>query len=243
MRADVLIFKRGLCKSRSQALRYIEQGVVYADEKQVTKPSEQLDEQCDIVITEKEKYVSRGGLKLECALREFNVNVNGKVCLDIGASTGGFTHCLLLNGAEKVYAVDCGHDQLDDSLLCDSRVVSLEGVNARTVSPALIGQSVPVVVMDVSFISQSLIYPAIVSVLEENGVLISLVKPQFEVGKAFLNKNGIVKNDKARENCLEKLRSDALSVGLKMVNIVTSPIKGGDGNIEYFALFVKGERL
>lgn len=243
MRADVLIFKRGLCKSRSQALRYIEQGVVYADKKQVTKPSEQLNEQCDIVITEKEKYVSRGGLKLEYALREFNVNVSDKICLDIGASTGGFTHCLLLNGAKKVYAIDCGHDQLDDSLLCDSRVVSLEGVNARTISTALIGQSVPMVVMDVSFISQSLIYPAIVSVLEENGVLISLVKPQFEVGKTFLNKNGIVKNDKARENCLEKLRLDALSAGLKMINTVTSPIKGGDGNIEYLALFVKGERL
>ncbi len=243
MRADVLIFKRGLCKSRSQALRYIEQGAVYADNRQVLKPSEQLDEQCDIVITEKEKYVSRGGLKLEAAIDSFGVNVDGKVCLDLGASTGGFTHCLLLHGAKTVYAVDCGHGQLDERLMCDERVISLEGVNARNVSQELIGRRVPVVVMDVSFISQTLIYPAIVSVLEENGILISLIKPQFEAGKAFLNKNGIVKDTKARESCVEKLRRAASALGLKMINTVASPIKGGDGNIEYLALFVKEEQL
>lgn len=239
MRADTLIYKKGLCRSRTQARCCIENGTAFADGRPIKKPSEELCESCEIVITEKEKFVSRGGLKLEGAIEHFQVDVKGKTCLDIGASTGGFTDCLLFYGAKKVYAVDCGHSQLDDSLLGDERVVSMEGVNARYVPPSLIGAGIELAVMDVSFISQTLILPTVAELLDEGGMLISLIKPQFEAGRAMLNKKGIVTDESVRLECIKRIERSARTHGLVMKKTMQSPIKGGDGNVEYLALFVK----
>ncbi|MBO4353394.1 MAG: TlyA family RNA methyltransferase, partial [Clostridia bacterium] len=196
MRADLFLSKNNHAKSRSAAAELIKSGVEINGVK-IEKPSQNVPdglETYDVKISEPQKYVSRGGIKLEAALDKFRVSPKGLVCADIGASTGGFTDCLLSHGAEKVYAIDVGHGQLDDKIQNDGRVVSMEGVNARTLTAAMIGRRVPLVVMDVSFISQALIYGAVYDVLEAGGTLISLIKPQFEAGPENVGKGGIVKD-------------------------------------------------
>ena len=240
-RIDVYLFSYGYAKSRESARKSIEAGLVFVDGRQVVKPSEKIDENVEHQIDYKNAipYVGRGGLKLEAALDAFRVDPNGKVCIDVGASTGGFTDCLLKRGASRVFAVDSGRDQLDCDLRKDSRVVSLEGVNARYLSLEIIPEVVDIAVMDVSFISQTLILPAISSLLKANGIVISLIKPQFECGREAICKGGIVKKTEHRLGAVRKVAYAAEECGLHIIDVIRSPILGGDGNVEFLAFFSK----
>lgn len=241
-RADVLLCAAGLAESRTRAQLLIKRGAVTADGLTVKKPSELLAETAVLAVEDDAAMpVSRAGEKLGAALAAFGTEVAGKVFADIGASTGGFTQRLLLNGAKKVYAVDVGHDQLHHSLREDERVVVMEGVNARTLTTDMFADALDGAVMDVSFISQSLIYPALSRLLPSGAPLITLVKPQFEVGRENIGKNGIVtdKSGALRRLVMQKLTVAAAQSGFEFVNETVSPIKGGDGNTEYLALFIK----
>lgn len=237
MRIDVALVELGLCESRNKAARLIENGKVTVDGVKVKKPSEQY-EQGEIKI-EYEKYVSRGGYKLEEALDKFSLDVNGKSSLDIGASTGGFTDCLLKHGVKKAVCIDVGEGQLHTSLKNDPRVTSFEKVNARSLDENMFGEMFDIVVCDVSFISQSLIYESVSKVLKQNGSFISLIKPQFEVGRKNIGKNGIVKNEKAVLEAFSYLKTESEKYNLTIEKIIPSPILGGDGNKEYLALIKK----
>lgn len=245
MRADVFLYTFGHVKSRQNAKALIEKGAVVIDGKTVTKASENIDDSIlHTVDVEREKYVCRGALKLEGALEAFHIDVSGKTCIDIGASTGGFTDCLLQRGAARVYSVDSGHGQLDASLLENEKVVNIEGYNARNLSHADFDTKFEIAVMDVSFISQTYILPNIPGVLTGDGVLISLIKPQFEAGRGAVGKNGIVKKAEDREAAVNRVLSSAAENGLYPIGLMRSPIDGGDGNIEYLAYFcreAKGE--
>lgn len=242
MRADVFLYSRGFAKSRTHASELIKNGVLVCGKK-ITKPSTDIPESTpdeDIIITTPSKYVSRGGLKLEAALAVFNLNVNEVTALDVGASTGGFTDCLLKHGAKKVYAVDVGHGQLDASLVKDSRVVNLEGINARSMTADMIGRGeFALAVSDVSFISQSLIYDAVCSLLSEKGIFVSLIKPQFECGKQSLASGGICKDKKVHIKVISELFECSKKAGLFPTALTRSPITGGDGNTEYLVCFIK----
>lgn len=241
-RADVLLCAAGLAESRTRAQLLIKRGVVSADGRVVKKPSELLPETAVLALSADTALpVSRAGEKLGAALEAFGVEAAGKVFADIGASTGGFTQRLLANGAKKVYAVDVGHGQLHQSLREDGRVVVMEGVNARTLTTDMLDDTLDGAVMDVSFISQSLIYPALSRLLPAGAPLITLVKPQFEVGRENIGKNGIVTDRRGTLHLLvkEKLKTAAAQSGFELVDEIVSPIKGGDGNTEYLALFVK----
>ncbi len=240
IRADVFIFENGFAKSRESAKKLIEAGSVRIDGQVVGKPSEDIDTAHEHKVdVEKEKYVSRGALKLEGAFREFGLNVMGKTCIDVGASTGGFTDFLLQNGAEKVYAVDSGHGQLSESLRTDERVINIEGYNARNMSAADFPCRFSMAVMDVSFISQTYIHKGIAEVLTENGVLVSLIKPQFEAGRGAVGKGGIVKDISDRINAVLRVVESGAENGLYCKELIVSPIKGGDGNVEYLAYFTR----
>lgn len=239
MRADVYLVEFGYVESRNRAARLINEGKIEIDGVPVLKPSLQIDDGEHIVtVKEQDKYVGRGGLKLEAAIDAFQIDVKDKRCIDVGASTGGFTDCLLQNGAKSVLAVDSGRDQLHTRLLNDIRVTSLEGYNARELNVDAVGYF-DVAVMDVSFISQTLIHRALADVLTENSVFISLIKPQFEAGKSALGKKGIVKSPQDRENAIKKVIESASFCGFELVGLVKSPIEGGDGNREYLACFIK----
>lgn len=242
MRADVFLFTRGFAKSRTHAAELIKSGVELGGKK-IAKPSQDIPENTldsEIKINEPSKYVSRGGLKLEAALTVFSVETENAIALDVGASTGGFTDCLLRHGAKKVYAVDVGHGQLAPSLLCDIRVINLEGINAKNLSPEIIGfADFALAVSDVSFISQSLIYTPVASMLCDGGKFISLIKPQFECGKKNLSSGGICKDKKVHIKIISELFGKAALSGLYPAALTRSPITGGDGNTEYLALFVK----
>ena len=237
-RADKLIFDLGFCKSRSAAKTLIEEGKVKANGKTVLKPSEPIEINAEIIITEPCRYVSRGGLKLEGALDKFKIDVKGDICVDIGASTGGFTDCLLQRGAKKVYCIDSGHGQLDKALVCDERIINIEGFNARELSPETLGELCDVAVMDVSFISQTLLHKNAYSVLKPGGKFISLIKPQFEAGRENIGKHGIANPD-CYEYVINKVTISAKQAGFELVGIETSVIKGGDGNTEFTAYFIK----
>lgn len=242
MRADVFLKERGYAKSRTAAQDIISRGVTVNGER-IAKPSQNIPDAdtYTVEVAESQKYVSRGGLKLEAALDAFGISPDGLRAVDIGASTGGFTDCLLSRGAREVVAVDVGHDQLAESLATDPRVKNMEGVNARTLTKEMIGGRVPLVVTDVSFISQTLIYGAVADILDDTGLFISLIKPQFEAGRENIGKSGIVaKDEKIHVKVIEKLIAEAASHGLGMISVIPSPIKGGDGNTEYLALFKKG---
>lgn len=242
MRLDVYLAANGYADSRTQARKLIEDGAVSLDGRLADKASLAVDEnqKIDVQIINRQKYVSRGGLKLEKALRVFSVDVSGRCALDVGASTGGFTDCLLQHGAAKVYAVDAGEGQLAPRLLGDERVVCMEKYNARSLSAEDFPIVPAIAVMDVSFISQTLILPALSGVLEDGGILISLIKPQFEAGRQAVGKNGIVKHAADRRHAMERVLDAAASCGLACFGIDVSPILGGDGNTEYIAAFRKG---
>lgn len=242
-RLDVYLSDQGYARSRSLGAKLIRSGFVYVNGKLAEKPSLEIFEDDCVEILENAltRYVSRGGLKLEAALKAFSVSPEGFVCADIGASTGGFTDCLLQHGAAKVYAVDSGSDQLHPSLKDNVCVVSLENTNARFLDESFL-PPVDLVVMDVSFISQKLLYPAVMKILKDQGIFISLIKPQFEVGLEHIGKGGIVRQEKARLECIEALRSAADKVGLILEETCPSPITGGDGNVEYLGRFRKKTR-
>ncbi len=239
IRLDQYLYENGYCRSRSLGAKLIRGGYVFVDGRECNKPAEKISPESRVEIHENPltRYVSRGGLKLEAALETFGIELRGLLCIDIGASTGGFTDCLLQHGARRVYAVDSGTDQLHPSLKENEWVVSMENVNARFLDESMVPVA-PIVVMDVSFISQSLLYPAVAKVLADGGSFISLIKPQFEVGRENIDR-GIVKNEKKRNECIETLREEAAKHGLMMQKVIPSPIAGGDGNVEFLALFHK----
>ncbi len=234
MRLDVYLTEKGLAKSRSKAAETIDGGFVSVNGKTVTKASFSVNDEDDVVLSGKPyDYVSRGGVKLEGALTQFGFDVTGLTALDIGASTGGFTDCLLKRGAAKVYAIDSGKDQLDESLRRDPRVVSIEGFNARELCYDTIGDRCGIIVSDLSFISQTYIIPTLFHVSAEDCVFISLIKPQFECGREALNKNGIVKDRKFHIAAIKRVLSSAMDHGFLPVDLMRSTIQGGDGNVEY----------
>ena len=238
-RADKLIYKKGLAKSRSAAQALINEKKVLCRGRLVLKPSELLEEDDEITVTEPPRYVSRGGLKLEHALSVFGVSVADDVCADIGASTGGFTDCLLRHGAKKVFAIEGGHGQLDPSLSDDLRVISIEDFNAKELCFETVGEMCDTVVMDVSFISQTLLHKNVAEILKPGGKFITLIKPQFEAGKNNIGKGGIAKKECYPE-VKAKVCTSAGNNGLKLSSgIEESSIKGGDGNTEFLALFIK----
>jgi 23S rRNA (cytidine1920-2'-O)/16S rRNA (cytidine1409-2'-O)-methyltransferase len=235
-RLDVIIAARGLCDSREQGRRLIISGDVTGDGKVINKPGTKVDDTADIEIHNKPRYVSRGGLKLEGALKEFPVTPAGKVCLDIGASTGGFTDCLLQNGAIRVHAVDVGVDQLVDKLRQDPRVVVKEHFNARYMTPEDLGEKVQLIVSDVSFISLTRILPAAYACLEDGGDMLVLVKPQFELQPEDIGPGGIVRNPALHQRAVDRIRDFVVNeLQREWMGVADSPIKGMDGNREFLA--------
>lgn len=239
MRLDLYLYKNGYTRSRQKAQELISAGAITIDGKTVTKSSFLVDETVGHTVLVKETcpYVGRGGLKLEAALRTFSISPKDTVAADIGASTGGFTDCLLKHGARRVYAIDAGYDQLAPALKADGRVISIEHFNARALTQDTLGEKCDLAVMDVSFISQTLILPGITAILKQNGKLISLIKPQFEAGKSAIGKNGIVRNEAYRFLSVRRVLHAAEGLGLFCTGLIRSPIKGGDGNTEYLAAF------
>lgn len=244
IRLDLYLSTLGYVKSRQRAKTLIEDGCVSVNSQKITKPSYLIDDtaQHDIIIKDPCPYVSRGGLKLEKVINELNLNLENAVAIDIGASTGGFTDCLLKHGTMRVYAVDSGSEQLDSALKCDDRVISIENYNARNISVEDIGEHCDIITVDVSFISQTYIMPRATELLKESGAYISLIKPQFEVGRDKIGKGGIVKNPKDRLFAIKKIIECAKENNLFCRYLTKSPILGGDGNAEFLALFTKGER-
>ncbi|ULT55597.1 TlyA family RNA methyltransferase [Neobacillus drentensis] len=234
-RLDVLLVERGLIETREKAKRAIMAGLVYTNEERLDKPGEKV--KVDIPLNIKGNvlpYVSRGGLKLEKALKVFDVNVEGKVLLDIGSSTGGFTDCALQNGAKMSYALDVGYNQLAWKLRQDERVVVMERTNFRYVTPADLSREMPnFATIDVSFISLTLILPVLKNLLIPGSDIIALVKPQFEAGREQVGKKGIVRDEKVHLQVIEKIINFSIKEGYFVKNLSFSPITGGDGNIEF----------
>jgi 23S rRNA (cytidine1920-2'-O)/16S rRNA (cytidine1409-2'-O)-methyltransferase len=242
-RVDKLLVERGLAESRTRAQAMVMAGVILVNEQRINKPSDLVAPDAQIRVKGGDdpasRYVGRGGLKLEAALREFHLNVEGLICLDVGASTGGFTDCLLQHGASKVISIDVGHNQIDWRLRTDTRVEVREGVNARYLVPDDFASPFELVVMDVSFISATKIMPAIVPLLTDTGRLVILIKPQFEVGRGEVGKGGIVRDPEKRSRVIDEVNRAAKDLGLKVRGVVESPIHGADGNIEFLALYEK----
>ncbi len=243
-RLDVLLVEKGLASSREKAKAIIMSGVVFVDGQREDKAGSAFDETKEIIIKGKTlKYVSRGGLKLEKAMKNFDISLDGKVCMDVGASTGGFTDCMLQNGAVKVYSVDVGHGQLDWKLRNDERVICMERTNMRYVTEEDIEEPAQFVSIDVSFISLTKILPAVYRVLEDGGEAVALIKPQFEAGREKVGKKGVVRDKKVHEEVIEKICSFAASNGFELLHLDYSPIKGPEGNIEYLLHMKKTQTM
>ena len=245
MRADLFLTEKGYISSRKKAQTLIDEGKVSIDGRIVKKASQPIDEgehTVEIMQSDEVRFVGRGGLKLEAALDAFGIDAKGKVALDIGASTGGFTDCLLQRGATKVYAVDAGVGQLAASLLSNPAVVSIEKMNARNLLPEHIDNTrADLIVMDVSFISATYIIPQFPALMNESGEAVCLVKPQFEVGRAMIGKGGIVRDPLAHAAAINRVCISAEEVGLYPIAIIPSPIEGGDGNREFLLHLVRQE--
>ena len=244
-RLDVYLSDNNIVKSRSLAATLIKQGSVEVNGRICTKPSFTVGDGDNVkIIGELPKYVGRGGLKLEKALAHYRLHLDGTVCIDIGASTGGFTDCMLQNGAAKVYSVDVGTDQLDEKLRNDSRVISMEKTDIRNCVGTL--PQVDFISIDVSFISLKLVLPSAFALLKDGGECVALIKPQFEAGKAHLSKNGIVRDTKVHKKVCDNIAEFASAVGFERREIIPSPITGGDGNTEYLIYLKRlkaGDRL
>ena len=233
-RLDKVIKQRRLIRSRSQAQRMIAAGRVKVDGRILTRPGHPIDCEAEIEITSFERYVSQGGDKLDAALEQFRIDPNGLICLDVGASTGGFTDCLLQHGAAKVYAIDVGHDQLHPRLRQHPKVVAIEGLNARYLEAQDIGELVELITIDVSFISLKLVLPPLVELLAPEGAIIVLVKPQFEVGKDNLPGDGVVRDEALRRAVLSDIQTFIdTETPWRAINQMQSPVEGAHGNIEY----------
>lgn len=235
-RLDLLVFERGLAPSRERAQSFIIAGKVLVNDVPVTKPGHAISISAAIRVRgEDHPYVSRGGLKLQAALDRFQINVAGRVALDVGASTGGFTHVLLLREIQRVYAIDVGYNQLDLRIRKDPRVQVFEKVNARHLEFSLIGEKVDVIVVDVSFISLKKIIPSLLQFAQPSTDWVTLIKPQFEVGKELVGKGGIVQSEDARQSVIQDLIGFAASQGLMQQGLMDSPILGTEGNKEFLA--------
>ena len=240
-RVDVLLVEKGLCESREQAKRLILAGEVRIGDRVVDKPGQKLAEDSALEVREKPKFVGRGGIKLEGALEAFGINPTAWVCIDVGASTGGFTDCLLQHGAVKVHAVDVGTNQLVWKLRNDPRVVVKEQFNARHMVPEDIGEKVRLAVMDLSFISLTKVLPAVFSVLDDEGSVVCLIKPQFELDREDISKGGIVRDPALHERAVEKIRRFVVDeCRREWRGLIASPITGTDGNQEFLA-WIGGE--
>ena len=231
-RADRLLVERGLFESRAKAQAAIGAGLVTANDTPVRKPSEEIPLDAALRASPAHPYVSRGGLKLAAALAHFGFDPNGKTCLDVGASTGGFTQVLLEHGAQRVYAVDVGRGQLHESLRVRPEVVSLEETNIRSLSPSPIDEPPQLIAIDVSFISLKLVLPSALALAQEPAELVALIKPQFEAGRAALKK-GVVRDAAVHASVCEGITGFVASLGWRVIGIIASPIAGGDGNVEF----------
>ncbi len=236
-RLDLMIMNRKLVRSRSVATDLIKKGEVMVNGKIITKPAKEFSEEVKIKILEQPKYVGRGGLKLEKALKEFTLDPNGLTILDVGSSTGGFTDCLLQNGGKRIYAIDVGTDQFDKELKKDPRVILMEKTNIRDIKS--LPEKADLAVIDISFISLELVLKNVANLLTPKGKIIALIKPQFETTKDKKNKKGIVTNNETREEVLEKIKAYTKNIGLKTLKLTDSPILGGSGNKEYLILLQK----
>lgn len=234
-RLDQWLLAQGLCDSRTLAQRFIQAGQVFVDGQRIDKVATKISQDARVEVKALPRYVSRGGEKLEAALRQFSISTTDKICLDTGASTGGFTDCLLQHGAVKVYAVDVGKNQLHWRLRHDPRVVVLEQLNARALSGEHVPELVDLITIDVSFISLSKVLPAAVPLLKPEGELITLVKPQFEAGPDRVGRGGVVKDPQVHEDVLRRVAEFAReTLGFDTVDATFSPLKGPAGNIEFF---------
>lgn len=241
-RIDKLLTERGFADSRTKAQAMVMAGVVLVNEKRVDKVSESFATDAVVRIkgqTDKTKYVSRGGLKLEAALRDFEVDVTGLDCIDIGSSTGGFTDCLLKHGARHVTAIDSGTNQLVWQLRTDERVDVRERTNARELKPSDVELTFDLAVIDVSFISVTKLLPAVASLLKPEGRIVVLIKPQFEVGRGEVGKGGIVRETEKHTRVVAEVNSYAASIGLHLAGVIDSPITGAEGNKEFLACYAK----
>ena len=238
MRLDKALVTRGICRSRTEAQTLLDGELISVNGRRGLKASVETAD--DAVLARHDtgpRFVSRGAIKLEGALTQFGIDVNGQAALDVGASTGGFTESLLRRGVQSVIAVDVGHGQMAPEIAADPRVQSREGVNARSLTPADFPYLFDVIVTDLSFISLTLVLPALAPLLAPHGNLVCLVKPQFEVGQAHLGKGGVVRDPKARAEALERVANAAQALGLRERGRMTSPIEGSDGNIEFLLWF------
>lgn len=242
-RLDILVVEHGLAESREKAKALIMSGLVYADNQKADKPGDTFPEEATIEVRGKGlKYVSRGGLKLEKAMQEFDLKLSNCICMDIGASTGGFTDCMLQNGAVKVYAVDVGYGQLAWSLRTDERVVNLERTNARYLTKKEIPEEINFFSVDVSFISLTLILPALRELMAADGCAACLIKPQFEAGREKVGKKGVVRDKAVHAEVIEKIKNFALSSGFSVLGLTFSPVKGPEGNIEYLIYLQRSDK-
>ncbi|MEO2509241.1 TlyA family RNA methyltransferase [Clostridium paraputrificum] len=239
-RLDILLVDRGIITSRERAKTSIMAGKVFVDGRRVDKAGEKVPVTANIEYKgEKLPYVSRGGLKLEKAMKNFPITLEGKVCMDIGASTGGFTDCMLQNGASKVFSIDVGYGQFAWKLRTDERVVCMERTNIRYVKPEDLGELVDFASIDVSFISLKKIMPATVDLLKDNGEVVALIKPQFEAGKEKVGKKGVVRDIEVHKEVVFGIIDYLLEHNLNVLGVSYSPIKGPEGNIEYLVYFTK----
>jgi len=233
-RLDKLLLERGLAETRTKAQAMIMAGQVLVDEQRIDKPGQLINPVANIRIkADQSRYVSRGGLKLEAALTEFGLDPSGKTCIDIGASTGGFTDCLLQHGARVVWAIDVGRNQLAWRIRQDPRVSVVEGMNARYLEADQFETPFDLATIDVSFISLEKILPAVTAIIRKGGDVIALVKPQFEVGKGEVGKGGIVKDPKKHRDVVERITAVARSMGFQVAGLIESPILGAEGNREF----------
>ena len=239
-RLDRLLVERGLFESRERAQGLILAGQVLVNDQKIDKAGALVAGDAEIrILGEQMPYVGRGGLKLEAALREFKIEVSGKSALDVGASTGGFTDCLLQHGCQKVYAVDVGYGQLAWKLRQDPRVVAIDRVNIRDIDPALVPERVDIAVIDVSFISLAKVIPSVIQFLKPGSDIVALIKPQFEVGRALVGKGGIVRDEAARAAAVRNVVAVFREAGLDVKGVIPSPITGQDGNVEFLIHAVK----
>lgn len=240
IRLDVAVFEQGYAPSREKAKAIIMAGLVYVNNQKVDKAGTEIKEDDVLEVRGNTlKYVSRGGLKLEKAMQEFPIDLNGKICMDVGASTGGFTDCMLMNGAVKVYSIDVGYGQLAWKLRCDERVVNLERTNFRYVTEEEVKDKIDFSSVDVSFISLKHILPNLKNLLAENGQAVCLIKPQFEAGKDKVGKKGVVREKSVHLEVVNNVIEMAVSDGFDVKGLQFSPIKGPEGNIEYLIYLVK----
>lgn len=239
-RLDILVVNRGLAPSREKAKAMIMAGNIFVGNEREDKPGSKFDEECEITVHGKTlPYVSRGGLKLEKAIKTFDIELDGLICMDIGASTGGFTDCMLQNGASKVYSVDVGYGQFDWKLRNDERVVCMEKTNIRYVTSDDIDDELDFASCDVSFISLTKVLPAALNLLKDGGKMVCLIKPQFEAGKEKVGKKGVVRDSKVHLEVIEKILDYASDNGFVIIGLDYSPIKGPEGNIEYLVYIEK----